>query len=119
MKLLLNDEIKVEGTLEELLDFLKEYKKLTKDEPKIEPPRITTNPDVWRDPSSCEGCPIHERLKNGEIVIDDSCYWCSKNPCKITCTAYSNVSNNPNKQPFDEYASGLTVREAMTGVKHK
>ena len=26
------------------------------------------------------------------------------------------TTNDPNKQPFDEYASGLPVREAMTGT---
>jgi len=146
MKLILNDGTKVEGTLEELLDFLKEYKKVEKD---IKPtyPIVTTNPAIWPNPvaNPCEGCPINERIKKGEMVVDDSCYWCGKNPFKVTCrdtltkpqdinisltttgTGATKLSdgttvkltmdttNDPNKQPFDEYASGLPVREAMTG----
>ena len=125
MKLILNDGTKVEGTLEELLDFLKEYKKLTKDDVKIEPiypyPDYPINPiihpQVWYGLSGkneCEGCPIYEKLKKGETVIGDGCSFCSKYPYKVTCTA-SNTTNDLNKQPFDEYASGLPVREAMTG----
>ena len=143
MKLILNDEIKVEGTLEELLAFLKEYKKLPKE---TIGPRITTNRGIWRDLTSCEGCPIYEKLKKGETVIGDGCSFCSKYPYKINCgdtltkpedvnisltttgtgatklpegttvKLTMDATNDPNKQPFDEYASGLPVREAMTGT---
>ncbi len=133
MKLILNDGTKVEGTLEELLDFLKEYKKLTKNGIKIEPIypypdypiNPITHPQVWYGLSGkndCEGCPIYEKLKKGETVIGDGCYWCGKYPYKATCDGTPvkltmDTTNNLDKQPFNEYASGLPIREAMTGKK--
>ena len=34
----------------------------------------------------CEGCPTYEKIKNGETVIGDGCYFCSKYPYKVTVT---------------------------------
>lgn len=127
MKLILNDGTKVERTLEELLDFLKEYKNLAKNDMKIEPIypypdypiNPITHPQVWYGLSSkneCEGCPVYEKLKKSETVIGDGCSFCSKYPYKVTCGDQNiSLTNDLNKQPFDEYASGLPVREAMTG----
>lgn len=88
MKLFIDDHIKVEGTTEELLDFLNGYPKLLKDT--VKP--IAIGSTFRKDLNNCEGCSIYERIKKGETIIDDSCYWCSKNPYKVTCTSQSTPS---------------------------
>ena len=39
----------------------------------------------------CEGCPTYEKMKNGEILIGDACYWCDKSPYKVTITYENKV----------------------------
>lgn len=87
MKLFIDDHIKVEGTIEELLDFLKGYTNQLKET--VKP--ITVSPTFRKDLDNCEGCSIYERIKKGETIIDDSCYWCPKNPYKVTCTSQNTV----------------------------
>ena len=54
MKLFIDGHIKVEGTIEELLDFLNGYTNLLKDT--VKP--IAIGPTFRKDLDNCEGCSI-------------------------------------------------------------
>ena len=38
-------------------------------------------------PNPCETCHVYQKMMKGEYTVDDSCFWCPNNPCKVTCNS--------------------------------
>jgi len=87
-------------------EITKKYDKIEKQEivEEVKPEKEKSEPAVPSYPGSilpttvtynpCEGCHIYERVKKGEIVVDDSCYWCPKNPYKVVVTCKDSTTTS-------------------------
>ncbi len=88
MKATLKDGTVLEGTPEEIKEFLKDKEDngfTITPAPAIIPQGPSLNGSFGSNANPCEGCDLYERLQKGEVVVDDRCTFCSKNPNKLTC----------------------------------